>query len=131
MSALAVAPFTEAEYPSKPTLSRSEAMGLLGLGPNVEWFRPFAEHAHVAPLVSPPWGIIHVHGEWQQSPVWELAGFYSRGDLAWGLQSLYNRDHDWHLPDVNGYFNEHECHGVFWWLPSDPRELRLSMGVTP
>ncbi|NJI61136.1 hypothetical protein HCX50_17050 [Microbacterium oxydans] len=131
MSALAVAPFTEADYPSKPRLSRSEAMVVLRLGPNVEWLRPFAEHAGVAPVAAPPWGYIHVHGEWGESPLWELKGFYSRGDLAWGLQSLYNRDHDWCLLDINGYLNDHECHGVFYWLPTDPRELRLRMGVTP
>lgn len=131
MSRLAVAPFSEAEYPSKPTLSRSEAMGVLHSGPEPRWFRPFAEPAHVAPLASPPWGIIHVHGEWNEPPVWELVGYYSRENLAWGLQSLYGRDHEWCLLDINGYLNDHECHGVFYWESADPRLLRLPMGVTP
>ena len=128
---IAVAPFAEAEYPSKPRLSRSEAMVVLRLGPQREWFRPFAEPAHVAPLTPHPWGYVHIRGEWGAAPVWELMGYYSREDLAWGLQSLYGREHDWYMRDVDGHLNDHECHGVFWWLPTDPRVLRLPLGVTP
>lgn len=129
MSILAAVPFTEAEYPSKLRLSRSEAMVVLRLGPQIEWFRPFAEHAGVAPYTAPPWGIMHIHGEWGEPPVWENVGFWSPDELRWGMERLYAA-HDWHLFDVNGYLNDHECHGVFYWLPSDPRLLRLPMGVT-
>lgn len=118
-----------AEYPSKPRLSPSEELTVLRNGPVPKWFRPWAEHARVAPLAPHPWGLIHIHGEWDQPPVWELVGFWSPEELRWGMELLYAA-HDWHLLDVNGYFNDHECHGVFWWLPTDPRLLRLPIGVT-
>ena len=124
------AAWVEVDFPGKLTLSRSEAMGELKHGPELEWFRPWAEHAHVAPRTGTPWGFIHIHGEWGESHVWELVGFHSREDLAWGLQSLYGRNHVWYWRDVDGYLNDHECHGVFWWLPDDPRLLRLPLGVT-
>jgi hypothetical protein len=119
-----------ADYPGKTSLSRSEAMEELRRGPEPRWFRPWAERARVAPCASRPWGYIHIHGDGGARPVWELAGYYSPEELAWGLRSLFNRAHDWYVGDVNGYFNDHECHGVFYWLPSDPRLLRLPLGVT-
>jgi hypothetical protein len=117
-------------YPDKVGLSESEAMHVLRSGPLPRWFRPWAEHARVAPQTSRPWGYVHIHGEWGEPPVWELVGYYSLEDLAWGLQSLFDRGHDWHVLDVDGYLNDHECHGVFYWLPGDPQLLRLPLGVT-
>ncbi|WP_223690982.1 hypothetical protein [Leifsonia poae] len=117
-------------YPDKVGLSESEAMHVLRSGPLPRWFHPWAEHARVAPQTPRPWGYVHIHGEWGEPPVWELVGYYSLEDLAWGLQSLFDRSHDWHVLDVDGYLNDHECHGVFYWLPSDPQLLRLPLGVT-
>ena len=116
-------------YPSKPKLSQSEELSVLRGGPLPAWLRPFAEHARVAPRSAHPWGYIHIHGEWGEPPVWELVGFWSQDDLNWALEILF-RHHDWHLLDIDGHLNDHECHGVFYWLPGDPRRLRLPIGVT-
>ncbi|MGW9629849.1 hypothetical protein ACWGST_04040 [Agromyces sp. NPDC055520] len=124
------APWVQIDLPGKTSLSRSEAMRELRSGPLLEWFRPFAEHAHVAPCTPCPWGYIHVHGDWGAQPAWEVVAYYSPEELAWGLQSLFGRDHDWYTRDVDGHLNDHECHGVFYWLPTDPRLLRLPLGVT-
>jgi len=120
----------DASYPSRPKLSRSDELDVLSHGPLPAWLRPWAERARIAPSLAPhPWGYIHIHGEWGEPPVWELVGFGSPDDLNWGLEILF-RYHDWHLLDVDGYLNDHECHGVFYWLPADPRLLRLPLGVT-
>jgi hypothetical protein len=116
-------------YPAKAMLTESEAMRVLRAGPVLEWFRPWAEHARVAPRTPRPWGYVHIYGEWGEPPVWELTGYYSPDALAWGLELLYQA-HDWHVLDVDGYLNDHECHGVFFWLPTDPRLLRLPQRVT-
>lgn len=117
-------------YPGKASLTRSEAMAELQGGPRPDWFGPFADPARVAPQTTCPWGIIHIHSEWGQPPVWELRGFYSAGDLGWALLSLLTRQHDWSVFDVDGFRNDHECHGVWYWLPGDPNELPLRLGVT-
>lgn len=110
-------------YPSKQRLSEYEAVDVLRHGAPLPWFRPWAEHARVAPRATArPWGYLHVHGEWGEAPVCEFVGFYSADELRWALQRLYDR-HDWHLLDVEGYLEDHECHGVFYWLPTDPHEL--------
>ena len=123
-------PWVKVDYPSKRGLTRSEAMGELKLGPKLSWFRPLAEHSRLAPRTQRPWGYIHIHGDWGEPPVWELVGYYSPVALAWGLLSLYRRDHAWYARDVDGYLNKHECHGIFYWLPTDPHVLRLPLGVT-
>ncbi|MER7797606.1 hypothetical protein [Microbacterium sp. NPDC096154] len=128
--------WVQEDYPSKLWLSESEAMEVLSGGPKPRWFHPWAEHARVAPRRAPhPWGYIHIHGEWGSAPVWELVGYWSREDLAWGLESLFrplhgHGSHEWYVRDVSGWLNDHECHGVFYWLPTDPRVLRLPLGVT-
>lgn len=117
-------------YPSRLKLSRSDERDVLRRGPTPAWLRPWAEPARIAPsLASHPWGYIHIHGEWDERPVWELVGFWSPDDLNWGLEILF-RYHDWYLRDVDGYLNDHECHGVFYWLPDDPRLLPLPLGVS-
>jgi hypothetical protein len=118
-----------AGYPAKLALSKSEAVGVLHSGPKLSWLRPWAEHANVAPRTTRPWGYMHLHGDWGAEPVWDVVGFGSPEELAWGLELLFNRDHDWYLLDVDGFLNEHQCHGVFYWLPSDPRMLRMRLGV--
>lgn len=118
------------DYPGKIWLSESEAMGELRIGPNLEWFRVWADHARVAPQTARPWGYIHIHGEWGEPPVWELVGYWSPEKLRWGLLSLFKSGHEWHWRDINGYLNDHECHGVFYWLPGDPNLLPLPLGVT-
>lgn len=122
--------WVQVDYPSKPWLSKSEAMGELRDGPKPEWFRVWADHAGFAPQTACPWGYIHIHGEWGQPPVWELVGYDSREGLNWGLRSLFLRDHDWYWRDVDGHLNDHECHGVYYWLPGDPNMLPLPLGVT-
>lgn len=119
-----------AAYPSKTSVSRTEAMNELRRGPDPAWFRPWAEPACVAPLTPCPWGYIHIHGDFGSRPAWELVGYYSPEELAWGLSSLFHRDHDWYVGDIDGHLNDHECQGVFYWLPGDPRVLGLPLGVT-
>lgn len=121
---------TLVRYPSKRRLSRSEELTVLRSGPIPKWFRPFAEPAGIAPLTPHPWGFIHIYGEPGERPVWELVGFWSPDELRWGLELLYAA-HDWHLLDVDGHLNDHECHGVLYWLAADPHLLPIPLGVTP
>lgn len=118
-------------YPNHPKLSPAEELGVLRAGPLPAWLRPFAEHAHVAPRRSSrPWGYVHICNAWgESSPAWELVGYNSPERLSWGLEVLF-RQHTWDLHDVDGLLNDHECHGVFYWLPGDPRLLPLPLGVT-
>lgn len=124
----------ERPYPGRPKLSPSEELDVLRRGPQPEWFSPWADHIPAAPRTGHPWGYIHIHAKWGdergEQPVWELVGYGSAEDLAWGLEILFKRDHDWYWSDVDGYLNDHDCHGVFYWLPTDPHLLSLPMGVT-
>lgn len=121
--------FATVSYPAKERLTRSEAMEELATGPRLDWFRVWADHMHAAPRTGHPWGYVHVHNVHGENPVTEVVGFWSRSALRWGLHRLYTTGHEFLAEDVDGLFNDHECHGVFYWLPGDPHVLDLTTGV--
>jgi hypothetical protein len=122
--------WVEVNYPGRQFLSESEAMNELRRGPEPAWFRPWAEHLGSRPRSSRSWGYVHLYGDsFTGVPVWELVGYWSLDALAWGLHNLFTRGHDWYLFDLDGDFNDHECGGVWYWLPGDPQIFPMPLGV--
>jgi hypothetical protein len=110
----------EVDYPSKKSLSRSEAMGVLRNGPQIAWFEPWIQRGVLfsAPTGSKgEYGYVHMRGG-AADP--EAMTFRDRQGLAWNLEHLY-RTHT-HCAD---------CEGVFYFAPDEPIRMRIEVEEYP
>jgi hypothetical protein len=97
-----------ADYPSKKYLSRSEAMGVLHSGPNLEWLSPFAILGEVR-TDQPnrmPYGLVHWYYDAEGNPKTDVQTFYSVQGARWAAEWLYGSHQE-----------GCRCVAVFYWTP--------------
>lgn len=113
MSALRV------NYPNKRFLSDSEQARLLQSGPELSYFKGWAEQAVAIPSGErgTPFrcGLVHICKVTKES---ELRVFYDREGLAWALEGLYTR-------------GKHRDCTVWYFTPDEPIRLRLKIEWDP
>jgi hypothetical protein len=112
--------WVKANYPNKEWLSEREAMGVLRNGPDLAWFKGWAEHGVLMPAGATGQafrcGYVHVCGGYEEPAIYDVHLFYDREGLAWALEVLYSR-HPNHTVDCQ-----------LWYFTRD-EPLRLRMVV--
>ncbi|AZH79147.1 MULTISPECIES: hypothetical protein [Microbacterium] len=115
-----------ADYPSKHSLTETEANNALQFGPDLAWFEPWAERAiNISDVTTHAYGYTHVyssHGSFN----YDFASWPTKEGLALGLEDLW-RDHTGRgFTTTDRTFPKcQDCQGVVYFAPDEPLRLYL------
>lgn len=115
-----------ADYPSKRSLTETEANNALKNGPELKWFEPWAERAvNISDITPHPYGYTHVYNTAHGGFNYDFASFGNKEDLALGLEDLWRRHTGRGFTTDPTFPKCRDCQGIIYFAPDEPLRLYL------